>query len=89
MVTAGHRIPAVPADAVYGGVTWRRAPGDFWVTLEAIGRAQIYANDLNSQAAGGYWLANVRVGTEQRAALGTSTRRCDWTIWPIAATSVR
>ena len=66
VITPGHRIPAVPADAVYGGVTWRRAPGDFWVTLEAVGRAQIYANDLNSQAAGGYWLANVRVGTEQQ-----------------------
>jgi iron complex outermembrane receptor protein len=65
VISPGHRIPAVPADALYGGVTWRRAPGDLWVTLEAIGRGQMYANDLNSQAASGYWLANVRIGTEQ------------------------
>jgi iron complex outermembrane receptor protein len=66
VVGAGHRIPAVPADALYAGVTWRRAPGGLWVTLEAIGRAQIYANDLDSQAAGGYWLANLRAGIEQQ-----------------------
>jgi len=66
LVGPGHRIPAVPADALYAGVTWRRAPGGLWVTLETIGRAQIYANDLNSQAAGGYWLANLRGGIEQQ-----------------------
>lgn len=66
VVTPGHRIPAVPADSLYAGVTWRRAPGGFWVMLETIGRAQIYANDLNSQAASGYWLANVRAGIEQQ-----------------------
>jgi iron complex outermembrane receptor protein len=66
VVGPGHRIPAVPADTLYAGVTWRRAPGDFWVTLETVGRAQLYANDLNSQAASGYWLANLRFGTEQQ-----------------------
>jgi iron complex outermembrane receptor protein len=66
VVSPGHRIAAVPADTLYAGVTWRRAPGGLWVTLETIGRAQIYANDLNSHAAGGYWLANVRAGIEQQ-----------------------
>jgi iron complex outermembrane receptor protein len=66
VVGPGHRIPAVPADTLYAGVTWRRAPGDFWITAETIGRAQLYANDLNSQAASGYWLANLRFGTEQQ-----------------------
>jgi iron complex outermembrane receptor protein len=66
LVGPGHRIPAVPADTLYAGVTWRRAPGDFWVTLETVGRAQLYANDLNSQAASGYWLANLSFGTEQQ-----------------------
>jgi iron complex outermembrane recepter protein len=68
-VGAGHRIPAVPADSLYAGLTWRRAPHDFWVTLEAIGRAQLYANDLDSQAASGYWLANLRAGIEQQQSL--------------------
>jgi iron complex outermembrane receptor protein len=67
VVGPGHRIPAVPADTLYAGVTWRRSPGDFWVTLETVGRAQLYANDLNSQAASGYWLANLRFGTEQHS----------------------
>ena len=66
LVGAGHRIPAVPADSLYAGLTWRRAPQDFWVTLETIGRAQLYANDLNSQAAAGYWLANLQAGIEQQ-----------------------
>jgi iron complex outermembrane recepter protein len=66
VVAAGHRIPAVPADALYAGLTWRHAPSGPWVTVEAIGRAQIHANDLDSQAAGGYWLANLRGGIEQQ-----------------------
>ncbi|HEX2790029.1 MAG TPA: TonB-dependent receptor [Steroidobacteraceae bacterium] len=69
VVSAGHRIPAVPADTLYAGVTWRRAPQDFWITLETIGRAQLYANDLNSQAASGYWLANLQTGIEQQRSL--------------------
>jgi iron complex outermembrane recepter protein len=68
VVAAGQRIPAVPANALYAALTWRRAPGDFWVTIEAVGRGQIYANDLDTQAAGGYGLANLRVGTEQQGA---------------------
>lgn len=65
-VGAGHRIPAVPADTLYAGLTWRRAPHDCWITLEGIGRAQLYANDLDSQAAAGYWLANLHAGIEQQ-----------------------
>jgi iron complex outermembrane receptor protein len=65
-VSAGHRIPAVPADSLYAALTWRRAPHDFWVTLEAIGRAQLYANDFDTQAASGYWLANLQAGLEQQ-----------------------
>jgi len=34
-------------------------------TLEAIGRAQIYANDLNTQSANGFWVANLEAGLEQ------------------------
>jgi len=68
VVSAGRRIPAVPADALYAALTWRRAPGDLWVTIEGVGHGQVYANDLDSQAAAGYWLANVRVGTEQQGA---------------------
>ncbi len=68
VVHSGRRLPAVPANALYGALSWRRARGDLWVTIEGVGRSQIYANDLDTQAAAGYWLANVRVGTEQQGA---------------------
>jgi iron complex outermembrane receptor protein len=67
-VAAGARVPAVPANALYAATTWRRAPGDLWVTIEAVARGQIYANDLDTQAAAGYWLANLRIGTRQQGA---------------------
>src|ERR1700722_13984995 len=67
VVSAGHRIPAVPADTLYAGLTWRHAPEGLWVTLEAVARARLYANDLNSQAAAGYWLADLHARFEQHS----------------------
>jgi iron complex outermembrane receptor protein len=64
-VSAGRRIPAVPAGAFYSGLTWRHAPTGFSASLEAIGHAQIYANDLNTAAAGGYWLFNFHAALAQ------------------------
>lgn len=64
-VGAGNRIPAVPAGAFYSGLTWQHPPAGFSATLEAIGRAQIYANDVNTAAAGGYWLFNFHAGLAQ------------------------
>jgi iron complex outermembrane receptor protein len=66
VISAGHRIPAVPAETLYAGLTWRHAPEGLWVTLEAVARARLYANDLNSQAAAGYWLADLHAGIEQQ-----------------------
>jgi iron complex outermembrane receptor protein len=64
-VQAGSYLPAVPMNALYAGLTWRYEPRGFTATLEAQGRAQIYADDRNTQAAGGYWVENVRFGFEQ------------------------
>ncbi|MGH8230611.1 MAG: TonB-dependent receptor family protein, partial [Steroidobacteraceae bacterium] len=64
-ISAGHRLPAVPAGSLYAAASWRGSPADAWVTLESIGRAQLYANDLNSQGAGGYWLFDLRAGLSQ------------------------
>ena len=64
-VAAGHRIPAVPAGAFYSGVTWQQAPAGLAVTLEAIGHSQMYANDLDTAVAGGYWLFNLHAGLKQ------------------------
>ena len=64
-VAAGSHLPAVPMNSLYAGLTWSYSPLGFSTTLETQGRAQIYADDRNSAAAAGYWVANLRAGFEQ------------------------
>jgi iron complex outermembrane recepter protein len=64
-VAVGRRLPAVPENSLYIAVSWRPPRWGFSATLEAIGRAQIYANDLDTAAADGYWVENLKVGFEQ------------------------
>jgi iron complex outermembrane receptor protein len=64
-VAAGDYLPAVPMNSLYAGVTWSYAPLAFSATLEAQSRARIYADDRNSDAAAGFWVANLRAGFEQ------------------------
>ena len=67
-VLAGNRLPAVPMNTLYAGLTWRYQPAAFSATLEALGRSKIYVDDRNSDAAPAYWVANLRVGLEQQTA---------------------
>jgi iron complex outermembrane receptor protein len=67
-VHAGSYLPAVPMNALYAGITWSYAPLGFSATLEGQSRAQIYADDRNTHAAPGYWVANFRLGFEQQTA---------------------
>ena len=53
-VAAGNHLPAVPMNSLYAGLTWRYAPLGFSTTLETLGRARIYVDDHNSDAATGY-----------------------------------
>jgi len=64
-VAAGSYLPAVPKNSLYAGITWSYAPLGFTSTLEALGRARIYADDRNSDAAAGYWVTNWRAGFAQ------------------------
>jgi iron complex outermembrane recepter protein len=64
-VAAGNHLPAVPMNSLYAGLTWNYAPFGFSTTLETLGRARIYVDDRNSDAAAGYWVANLRAGFEQ------------------------
>jgi iron complex outermembrane recepter protein len=64
-VNAGNYLPAVPMNSLYAGLTWSYAPMGFSTTLETQGRARIYADDRNSDAASGYWVANLRAGFGQ------------------------
>jgi iron complex outermembrane recepter protein len=65
LVAAGNFLPAVARNTLYVGVTWNYAPLGFSTTVEALSRAKIYADDRNSDAAAGYWVANLRAGFEQ------------------------
>jgi len=65
LVAAGSFLPAVARNSLYLGVSWKFAPLGFSTTLETVGRAKIYADDRNSDAAAGYWIANLRAGFEQ------------------------
>jgi iron complex outermembrane recepter protein len=67
LVGAGSYLPAVPMNALYVGLTWKYAPVGFSATLETQGRAKIYTDDRDSDAAAGYWVANVRAGFEQES----------------------
>jgi len=64
-VNAGSYLPAVPMNSLYAGLTWRYAPLGISATLETLGRARIYVDDRNSNAAAGYWTSNLRAGFEQ------------------------
>jgi iron complex outermembrane receptor protein len=67
LVAAGSYLPAVPMNALYAGVTWKYSPWGFTTTVEAQSRARIYTDDRNSDAASGFWVANVRAGFEQES----------------------
>ena len=64
-VAEGNFLPAVARNALYVGLSWNYAPLGFSTTLETIARAKIYADDRNTDAAAGYWIANWRAGFEQ------------------------
>ncbi len=64
-VNAGSFLPAVPMNSLYAGLTWSYAPLGFSTTVETLGRARIYVDDRNSDAAAGFWVANARAGFVQ------------------------
>jgi iron complex outermembrane receptor protein len=67
-VSPGSYLPAVPRNSLYAGLTWSYVPLGFSATAEVQSRARIYADDRNTQAAAGYWVANFRAGFEQQTA---------------------
>lgn len=66
-IPAGSRLPAVPGNSLYAGLTWRAIATGFSATVETIGRAKIYVDDRNSDAAAAYWTSNAHAGFEQRS----------------------
>jgi iron complex outermembrane receptor protein len=66
VIPSGNHLPAVPEDQLYAALNWDYMPRGFSATLEVISRAEIFADDRNSQAAGPYTIANLRCGLDQQ-----------------------
>ncbi|TFW10495.1 TonB-dependent receptor [Oxalobacteraceae bacterium OM1] len=63
-VPSGNRIPGVPERTLYGEVAWKS--GGFSTALEGKAVGPVQVDDVNSDHAPGYFLANVRATWEQR-----------------------
>ena len=61
VVSAGNQIPAIARSSAYADVSWRPVSG--WdAGVEARAASQVYADDINSQAAPGYAIGSLRIG---------------------------
>jgi iron complex outermembrane receptor protein len=61
-VPKGNALPGVPRAAAYAELVWRSGLPGFSAALEIIYRDEIFVNDVNSEAADSYTIANARVG---------------------------
>ena len=66
-VSAGNALPGVPRATLYGELRWRHVPSGFNALLEVQHRSRIPVDDLNSDYADAYTLANLALGFAQRA----------------------
>lgn len=65
LVTAGRRLPGIPATTVYGELAWKPVQG-VTAALEGIYRSRMYVEDTNTvRAAPAYAIANLRLAAEQ------------------------
>jgi iron complex outermembrane recepter protein len=61
VVAAGNKLPGVPGNSAYAEAKWTH-PSGFNAAIEAKHQSKIYVNDLNTDAASAYTIANVRTG---------------------------
>ena len=66
-VQAGNRIPGVPARVGYAELSWQHPANGFTSALEGRYVDKVYVDDVNSDAAAGYFIANLRGGFEQKS----------------------
>jgi len=63
VVAAGNRLPGAPQHSLFAQVEYRPSPG-LTTAVEMRTESKIYADDLNSDAAPGYAVFNLRAGQE-------------------------
>jgi iron complex outermembrane receptor protein len=65
-IASGNRLPGVPARSFYGELIWRHAPSGFHAGAEVRHNGRVYVDDVNSQSAPSYTIANLRIGFDQQ-----------------------
>ena len=65
-VLAGNTIAGMPTTMLHGEVSWKHVPSGFSTALEFHHVGQMFANDINSEAADGYDIASLRLGLAQQ-----------------------
>jgi iron complex outermembrane receptor protein len=68
-IAAGNDLPGVPRQNLYAEIAWRHAPAGFTLALEGRYVGKVWVDDRNSDAAAGYFVANVRAAFEQESGL--------------------
>ncbi len=66
-VPAGNVLPATPRNYLYAELRWREPVSGFSAALEVLRKSRIAVNDLNSEYADGYTVANLALGFTQRS----------------------
>jgi iron complex outermembrane receptor protein len=64
-IAAGKRIPGVPRSTLFGEANWRDPDIGFSAALDLRDESKIFVNDLNSDAAPHYVVADLRAGFTQ------------------------
>jgi iron complex outermembrane receptor protein len=64
-VTAGNTIPGTYKQQLYGEISWKYPDLNFKTAIEGRANSKTYIDDINSAAAPGYAIANIRAGFEQ------------------------
>ena len=59
-VDTGNFLPGVPWNTAYAELTWRRGRPGFSAAVEALYRDRVFPNDINTETASQYALANIR-----------------------------
>jgi iron complex outermembrane receptor protein len=67
-VDAGNRIPGVPGQSAFGELSWHNPKTGFESALELKYGGRIAVDDVNSDSAAAYFIANLRAGIEQNVA---------------------
>jgi iron complex outermembrane receptor protein len=67
VVPAGSKLAGVPQNSLFGELVWRHAASGFHAGAEVRAAGRVFVDDLNSESASPYTVANLRAGFEQRS----------------------